>query len=243
MATRPVIFLDDGGVMNDNTRRGLQWQEHVADYLSPRLGGDHATWKEANIAVAEALWDRDGFAFAGGAYIGARDSYLGDWLDGMCRRVGVDAPEGPAGVAMARETTTYVTRRVRASFPGVIESIRHLSAHGYRLFTASGEHSEELDGYLEGMGVRELFGRLYGPDLVETPKEGPLFSRRLFDDADVAPGNALIVDDSPAAVGWATEAGATAVLVSERPDQADGASMVIRSLLELPEVVERMYST
>jgi len=225
--------------MNDNTRRGEQWQKHVADYLSPRLGGDHAKWREANIAVA--LWDRDGFARPGGAYVGARDGYIGDWLTGMCRRVGVDAPEWPASVALAREATAYVTRRVRASFPGAIESIRHLSAHGYRLFTASGEYSEELDRYLRGMGVRGLFSRLYGPNLVETPvetpKEGPFFYSRLFDDDGVAPENALVVDDSPDAVQRAIEAGATAVLVTGPASGADGATAVIDRLAKLPRAI------
>jgi HAD superfamily hydrolase (TIGR01509 family) len=240
MPTRPAIFLDDGDVMNDNTRRGEQWQRHVADYLSPRLGGDHTAWKEADIVVAQSLWDRFGFAYPGGAYADTRDSYLADWLTGMCRRVGVDAPESPAAVAMARETHAYVTRRVRASFPGVIETIRQLSADGYGLFTASGEHSEELDGYLEGMSVRELFGRLFGPDLVGTPKEGPLYYRRVFADAGVVPGDALVVDDSLDAVAWPVEAGATAVLVTGRANDADGASAVIDRLAELPRAIEHL---
>jgi phosphoglycolate phosphatase-like HAD superfamily hydrolase len=222
--------------MNDNTRRGEQWQEHVADYLSPRLGGDHAKWREANVAVA--LWDQDGFVRPGGAYVGARDGYIGDWLTGMCRRVSVDAPEWPTSVALAREATAYVTRKVRASFPGAIESIRHLSAHGYRLdCTASGEHSEELDRYLRGMGVRGLFSRLYGPNLVETPKEGPFFYSRLFVDDGVAPENALVVDDSPDAVQRAIEAGATAVLVTGPASGADGATAVIDRLAKLPRAI------
>ncbi len=183
--------------MNDNYRRGEQWRRHVADYLSPRLGGDHSAWKDANIVVAKRLWDRDGFAAAGGAYPDSRDSYLNDWLTGMCQLVGVDHLDGPAATSLARETTAYVTRRVHASFPGAIDAIRQLSARRYRLFTASGEHSEELDGYLRAMDVRGLFGRLFGPDLVETPKEGPSYYRRIFTDAGVAPEDVLVVDDSP----------------------------------------------
>ena len=54
MPTSPVttIFLDDGGVMNDNTLRGPQWQRLVGEYLSPRLGGSLQAWAEANKHVA-----------------------------------------------------------------------------------------------------------------------------------------------------------------------------------------------
>ncbi|MCX8212923.1 MAG: hypothetical protein OTJ97_00160 [SAR202 cluster bacterium] len=43
-----TIFLDDGGVMNDNTLRGREWQRHVGEYLSPRLGGSLQAWGNAN---------------------------------------------------------------------------------------------------------------------------------------------------------------------------------------------------
>ena len=39
MATRLMVFLDDGGVMNDNNERGLQWQRLVSEYFVPLLGG------------------------------------------------------------------------------------------------------------------------------------------------------------------------------------------------------------
>jgi hypothetical protein len=64
--------------------------------------------------------------------------------------------------------------------------VRHLQACGYRLRTASGECSAELAGYLEGMGVRHCFQRLYGPDLVNTLKEGTDYYARIFADAGVS---------------------------------------------------------
>ena len=47
-----TIFLDDGGVMNDNTLRGPEWQRLVGEYLSPRLGGSFQTWGDANQVIA-----------------------------------------------------------------------------------------------------------------------------------------------------------------------------------------------
>src|SRR5205814_5813680 len=103
---------------------------------------------------------------------------------------------------------------VHAAFPGVVTAIRTLRRQGYVLHTASGESSADLDGYLQGMGVRAYFERLYGPDLLNTFKDGPRFYERLFADAGVAPRDALVVDDNASAAGWATQAGAKAILIS-----------------------------
>src|SRR6266700_2184547 len=53
LVEKPVIFLDDGGVMNDNERRSTQWQRLVGEFFSPRLGGTIADWQRANRIVAE----------------------------------------------------------------------------------------------------------------------------------------------------------------------------------------------
>ena len=63
-----------------------------------------------------------------------------------------------------------------------MEAIRTLPAAGHRLMAASGEDSVSLDGYLEGMGLRACFERLYGPDLIDTHKAGPEYYARLLAD-------------------------------------------------------------
>jgi phosphoglycolate phosphatase-like HAD superfamily hydrolase len=91
--------------------------------------------------------------------------------------------------------------------------------------------SQVLEGYLEGMGVRDLFRTLYGPDLVNTAKQVPEYHSRIFEDAGVEPGVAVVVDDSPLAIAWAREAGAMGVLVSA---EGEGTGPVIPSLAVLP---------
>jgi phosphoglycolate phosphatase-like HAD superfamily hydrolase len=98
---------------------------------------------------------------------------------------------------LARQANAYITPLVRAAIPGVVETIRTLHAQGYELHMASGEPSYDLQGYLTGMGVRDCFGRLYGPDLIDTFKNGPEYYRRLLADMGIDPMQALIVDDSP----------------------------------------------
>ena len=60
LATRDVtqLFIDDGGVLNDNERRGAEWRRLIGEYLSPRLGGEPPVWGEANRIVGDEQWKR-----------------------------------------------------------------------------------------------------------------------------------------------------------------------------------------
>ena len=111
---------------------------------------------------------------------------------------------------------------------------------GFRLFTASGEHSRELDGYLTGMGVRQLFATLYGSDLIETGKYSAAYYRRLFDHAGISPGKAMVVDDKPQYLEWAAGLGAATCLVSPSPHYEGKATLAVSSLAELPAALKRL---
>ncbi len=218
MASQPVIFLDDGGVMNDSSRRALQWQRLVAEFFAPRLGGTTEAWREANRLVIDRLLDLERWRLrikASSDYASFDSTYQFDWLRGMCEVVGIAAPAEAECVALARCAVASIIPRVRAAFPGVVDAIRTLHSQGYTLHTASGEPSSHLAGYLEGMGVRGCFGRLYGPDLIDTFKEGPEYYDRIFADVGIAPADALVVDDNPRAITWAAQTGAQTILVSD----------------------------
>ena len=239
--TRPVIFLDDGGVMNDNRLRGTQWQRLVAEFFTPRLGGTLEDWAAANRAVAEWLFDPNNWAprlQAAASYAEFDRTYQLDWLRTMCTALGLPTPPDDEAVALARAATDYVTRRVQSAFPGAVEAIRTLHAQGYTLHTASGEPSQDLDGYLSGMGVRACFGRLYGPDLIDTLKAGPDYYARLLADAGVDPTDALFVDDNPAAAGWAAAAGARTILVGAHDPTTAPTTYHINSLADLPTLLD-----
>ena len=233
-STKLTIFLDDGGVMNDNELRAPQWQRLVGEFMAPRLGGQQREWSYANsnafnkvFSDYEPRWERE-------APPASWDDYLFDWLRLMCEQVGVYVPRHEEAVSIAREANAYITRRVHAAFPGAVDAIRQLHAEGYRLNTASGGHSNLLAGYLEAMGIRHLFGRLYGPDLVDLPLHGPQYYRRLFEDSGTEAIKAVVVDDSPKRVAWAMDAGASAVLVSQHGSTPDVGCPVISTLVELP---------
>ncbi len=242
---RRVIFLDDGGVMNDNRRRGAQWRRLVGEYFAPRLGGSREAWAQANGAVTTELFEPRAWRarlLASTDYRGFDCQYHLDWLAAMRRIVGVASPSADDAYSMARRATAFVTRRVRAAFPGAIEAIRLLRRDGYTLYTASGEPSEDLDGYLDGMGVRACFIRLYGPDLVGAFKVGPAYYERIFADAGIDPAQAVVVDDSAEAIAWARAAGAQGIHVADAPATESGAGAkapsTIASLAQLPTLLD-----
>ena len=214
-----TVFLDDGGVMNDNRLRGPAWQRLVAEYFIPRLGGASDAWAAANVTAVEREMDYYRRACWGRTDLDAVNVWRDldrRWLRDMCEIVGVAAPaDDDECIALAEAASASIIPRVNSAFPGAAGAIRALHARGYRLHTASGERSTELHGYLTGMGVRDCFGRLYGPDLVRTLKEGPAYYARILADAGVNPARALVVDDTPRSLRWAAEAGARTLLVGQ----------------------------
>jgi HAD superfamily hydrolase (TIGR01509 family) len=211
-----ALFFDDGGVLNDNAARGPQWQRLVGEYLAPRLGGTAAAWGQANRLVMERMEAPSEVARQRTRCPDARDYErirLSAWFGAMIAEVGVARPSAESVLTLALETTAFVTRHIRAAFPDVVATLAALAARGYALHTASNEASHELAGYLEGMSVRSYFDRLYGPDLVRTHKTSPLYYQRILTECALHPSQALIIDDNPQAIAYATQAGAQALLV------------------------------
>lgn len=243
MAIKPVILLDDGGVMNDNLLRGPQWQCLAGEFFAPRLGGKSEAWAEANRIHTLSIFEPENWRTrtqAAPDYASFERVYWLDWLNGMCQLVGVGIPAEEECLRLAREAEIFITCRVHSAFPGAVEAICELHAQGYILHTASGEPSFDLHGYLLAMGVRDYFGRLYGPDLLGVLKEKPEYYDRLFADVQIAPADALLVDDNPRVLAWARDLGATPVLVNSERKPVDG-MLCIASLAELPALVRQMY--
>src|SRR4051812_19338663 len=122
-----VLFIDDGGVMNDNALRGAQWQRLLGEFFPPILGGTAEAWAEANRIVAPRLWE--GYGFQGRTdldYATWDRAYRIAWLVGMCECVGASVPSEEEGIALAHQAAAYVTRRVRATYSGAVEAIRSL---------------------------------------------------------------------------------------------------------------------
>ena len=243
--TITTVFLDDGGVLNDNERRGEEWPRLVGEFFAPRLGGEPAAWGEANEAVFGRQWQR--FLAWRDERIAAEEygDFFGSseerarWVREMCEHTGVAPPEGAALVALAREADAYIIPRVRSAFPGAAGAVRELHRRGYALAMASGTTAAQLDVHLRVLGVRECFaGRLYGPDLVRVLKGDPRFHAQVLADAGVEPGEALVVDDTAEEIERAAGAGAFTVHVCrDGTAQSKAAHGVIADLSELPSLL------
>jgi FMN phosphatase YigB (HAD superfamily) len=245
-AVRPLaIFLDDGGVMNDNERRGAQWRRLVATYFAPILDGAPEAWEDANYRFTTSLFEQSAWEHrlkSAPDYDSFERTYFVDWMAGMCAYVGVPCPSPERSIEMGRAAYAWIVPRVRASYPGAIEAIRFLHAQGYLLYTASGEASYDLAAYLEGMGVLDCFERLYGPDLVDTLKMGPDYYTRILAGAGIDPADALVVDDTPLCATWASQVGIRSVLVSSHVAEEEPSLLAtIPSLADLPALFARLF--
>lgn len=226
--------------MNNTRLRGPQYQRLAGDFFASRLGGEASAWAEANRICIASIFEPESWRRRVQAavqdYASFERAYWHDWVSGMCRLVGVAAPPEGACIELACQGETSIARRVQSAFPGAIEAIGELHTQGYTLYTASGASSLSLHGYLQAMGVREYFGRLYGSDLLEMLKVAPTYYERLFADAQLAPGEAVIVDDSPHVLAWARDLGAMTVLVNAERESVDG-MLCIASVAALPELM------
>ncbi len=234
-----TLFIDDGGVLNDNTRRGPEFLRLIAEFFPPRLGGTPEAWAEANRATFRAVFAAHEDLFAvPDAYLQAYESYERAWLTAMCQHVGITPPEGDECAALAREALLYITRRAQAAFPGAAETVAALAGAGYTLHTGSNQASWEMDGYLSGMGIRDRFGILFGADLVNALKPARAYYERAFALAEVDPARVLVLDDTPEFLATAREVGARTVLVGAT--EAPPGHLAIPSLAALPALLETL---
>ena len=234
-----TLFIDDGGVLNDNSRRAPEFRRLVAEFFPPRLGGEPEAWAEANRVTFQGVFDahKDAVAVVD-AYHQGVVAYEHAWLTAMCEYVGVSAPEGGDCAALAREALLYITRRARAAYPGAAETVAALAGAGYALHTASNQPSWELEGYLSAMGVLDHFGILFGADLVNAMKPSHVYYERAFALARADPGRSLVLDDDPEYLAAAREVGARTVVVGS--GDAPPGHLAIPSLASLPALLETL---
>jgi hypothetical protein len=119
-----VIFLDDGGVLNDNSIRGGEWRRLVGEFFPSRLGGTSEQWSEANRAVFDGLWQKWFDAKAKGGLVDTYHewsrAYQLDWLKQMAEQVGVAVPPDEAeafALAVEQPASLLVTAGLPLRMP------------------------------------------------------------------------------------------------------------------------------
>lgn len=240
MSAIQVLFVDKGGVLIDNTTLSAQWRRLIGEFLAPRLGGRHEEWGAANVPAFERQWARFAAAAAAGGPADIRGFFAKDarlWFLDMCDGVGIERPPDEVADVIAADTVRYVKANLNIPVPRALDSLRTLRGRGMVLHTASADAHDDLVEFLERIGARELFDRVYGSDLVNTWKFGPEYYRAVLADSGVDPARAAVVDDSPQALAWARECGLQGFLV-ERRDGEGFDDAVSRTFEEVARAID-----
>ncbi|KAF9190633.1 hypothetical protein BGZ51_008380 [Haplosporangium sp. Z 767] len=291
-----AIFLDSGGVINDNAQRAPQWFRYLGEFLpTTALGGTAQVWGMANAQIIHSFFSRWYEFMAQATELAAQAQAANSssdnsnknsietnvykifervqlliWINEMCRAAFSQVPDLEAKILpmltdedlleIARSAQRYAIERVKAAYPGAVETIRLLGeSKEYRLFTSSGDSFEDLEIILKGLGVFECFDAIYGSDKVNCLKMSPLYYEKVFeqlginivkrDDAGEVVSSAdereevVVLDDSDKALRWARAHGARTILITET--ELDLSLEVnrhidyqLRSLSELPALLD-----
>jgi len=219
MAKITTLFVDKGGVLIDNSVLAPQYRRLLGEFLPTELGGDRAAWEHANLVAATRAFERYRRASLSAPSTTVRDWFAEDvrqWLYEMCDEVGRPRPPATQADRIANTAHDYVRRRVDIRTPRIVRRLRDFRERGLKLHVASGDQYSDLVGYLETMGALDLFGRVYGSDLVNVWKSSPAYYRAILEDTATDPQTALVIDDSERAIEWAAEAGLRGAVVRRR---------------------------
>lgn len=235
--TRGALFIDCGDVLFDDRRADPQWDRLAGQYFSSQFGGDPAEWIRAN-SEAFGLYIEQYKSEAWGHpemdYNAFQERELPLLLVRMFDRMSKDPPAPEARLQTLVTANTWINERLDAATPGAPEAVLRLDKLGYRLHTCSGMRSSTVRARLKAMGIAALFGRHYGPDLVNCPKEGPLFFQKLFADSGEDPSHSIVIDDKSFVFHWAAEAGATCIRIGSA-DRDSSDYPVLAKFSDLPE--------
>lgn len=228
-----AIFIDDGGVLNDNRLRGSEYLRLISEFMSAHLGKSPNQWADANSQVFPILWSEIQNQIT--EFANHRDyqhEYEIQWIARMCSLVGIPSPPQDTAIAITREVHLHAARHARTEVKGAADSVWKLFHGGYSLFAVSGTPSWELKEIFCRMGIHKAFSGLYGPDLVDHVKHGVEFYHRIFTAAGVSPTECLVIESSKQFCRWSIEAGAAAVWVNCEDKQAIALPKLVETLLK-----------
>ena len=237
------VFFDDGDTLNDNSVRGPQWNHHVGVYFSQRFGDDPEVWCDANKRLVNLIIDTfsPSEKYADSSYDKIQQGYIIEWVEGMFRHAGYRVPHQLDYDELYYSAVRYVTPRVRSPYSGAIECIKRLHKLGFNINTASGEHSLDLNGYLTGMGVRKYFTRLYGPDLVNVPKNDARFYRSIIEHSMIDPSKAVVIDDKPLFLAYAEKTGFKVIQTCLNRKNRPTLTHSVSHMADLPEIIIHLF--
>jgi len=241
LAQIDYVFIDNGGVLTDNSARSPLYRRLVGQYFVPRYGGRQDAWEQANLDTFPKAWAR--FLVRVDNWDDSRDLaaaerlHSADWTRFLFTTMGLTPPANDEECALIGEAADrWINPQIVTLFPGVEETVSFLATR-YRLFTASDGFSTPLGETLRP--IAGAFERLYGPDLVNVPKSaGRPYYDAVFAHAQVDPSRALVLDDN-LSIESAHETGAITIYVKAEPDPGYRGRR-IGSFAQLPQIIEAL---
>jgi beta-phosphoglucomutase len=211
-----------------------------------------------HLELFQRVLGEEGFALTADDYYGR---YLGLDDRGCFSAVLTAAGEQPTVPRVMRliaRKSSYYRDRIRAGgypfFPGGVELVRELAAAGRMLGIVSGALRDEVEGALRQASLRDLFKVLVTAEDVAEGKPDPEGYLRAMQDLNavpplperlVHPHEVLAVEDSPAGLAAAAEAGFLTLGVAQSYPAAqlqDGADRVVDSLRSMTLArLERLF--
>ncbi len=111
---------------------------------------------------------------------------------------------------------TMYLDQVRA-FPDAATLLRRVHASGRKVLLASSAKADELDHYVDLLGLRDVLDDSTSIDDVETSKPAPDIFGAALDKAGVEPHEAVVIGDTPYDITAAAKAGIAAIGLTSGP--------------------------
>lgn len=235
------IFFDLYGTLVDSARMKPCYAAALGRIMAARFGGAPEAWAAANAQIV-ADWDSYYADLDLSGDHGIEDMWEGEYrvTRALFRLTGTPEPEQPVITALSRELPGLVSASCDALFPEVQAVLHALRGRGLSLGVASHALQGQARGALAAGGLLHLFSApIWGVDAAEQFDKDADFYRKLARAARADPSACLVVDDTPAPLGAAREAGmGTAHVLRGRPAASDHPGVDdLRGLLDLLETL------
>ena len=125
------MFIDDGGVMNDNNLRAPEWRRLIGEFMPSRMGGTAEQWANANQTVFPVIWQHMQQSFhTFASHQAFYRTYAIGWMSEMCSYLGVAVPPEEDATTLYSELAIYVGERENCSIEGAASAVNSLHHSG-----------------------------------------------------------------------------------------------------------------
>lgn len=240
---KPIIFFDDGGVLNSDQLRGEQWKPLIAEFMLKKFGGSASHWMEANFKaitkMTEQLIEATNSNSGNLSFTDGHTLECKVWVETMFEGSGLELPPESQYLDIMQEADSYVIPKIQSSYPNIIEVIKQLHKEGYTLNTASGASERWLKLFLEPMGIVHCFKTVYGTDIINTRKGTMLYYDKIFEWEKINPKQTIIIEDNVKMLNRAKDLGANVIqacLDGQKPEM----KYFITDAKEIPNLIRKI---